>query len=116
VVVTLKTVINENLGVENETVKHLLHPSIITDGARAVGALGARFAGIDLITKDPTAPLVESGGVVIEVNGTPNLYFHYHKADGATPVATLLLRRLLKVQERAPDRVHEPATADALLF
>jgi cyanophycin synthetase len=101
-VVPLKTVINENRGVENETVSHLLHPSIIADGARAVRALGARFAGIDIITRDPTVPLLESGGVVIEVNGTPNLYYHYHKADGATPITTLLLRRLLKLGDVSP--------------
>ena len=101
-VVSLKTVINENRGVENTTASHLLHPSILADGARAVRALGARFAGIDLITNDPTVPLLESGGVVIEVNGTPNLYYHYHKADGATPIATLLLQRLLKLGEASP--------------
>lgn len=101
-VVPLKTVINENRGVENVTARHLLHPSIIADGARAVRALGARFAGIDLITRDPAVPLHESGGVVIEVNGTPNLYYHYHKADGATPIATLLLRRLLKLEDVLP--------------
>ena len=41
----------------------------------------------------------------LEVNGTPNLYFHYHKSDGCFPVAVHLLRRLLL---RVP-----PATAGA---
>jgi hypothetical protein len=29
------------------------------------------------------------------VNGTPNLYYHYHKQGPATPVASMLLRKLL---------------------
>ena len=53
------------------------------------------FAGIDLITTDPTVPLAESGGAIIEVNGTPNLYYHYHKKDSVFPVAIPLLRRIL---------------------
>jgi cyanophycin synthetase len=93
--ITLKTVVNENCGVDNSTATHLLHPSIISDGARAVRALGVRFAGIDLITSNPTVPLHESGGVILEVNGTPNLYYHYTKRDGACPVAVFLLQKLL---------------------
>jgi cyanophycin synthetase len=93
--VRLKTVINENRGADNVTAMRSLHPTIVADGARAVRALGARFAGIDLITTDVTVPLAQGGGVIIEVNGTPNLYYHYHKQDGSFPIATLLLRRLL---------------------
>jgi cyanophycin synthetase len=96
-VVTLKTVVNENAGADNRSATHLLCPSVVADGARAVRALGARFAGVDVITPDPGVPLAESGGAVIEVNGTPNLYFHYRKADGRFPAAVHLLRRLLGV-------------------
>jgi len=94
--VTLKTVVNENSGADNTTVTDRLSPSIIDDCTRAIRALRVRFAGVDLITPDPTRPLAESGGVILEVNGTPNLYFHYHKRDGAFPVAVHLLRRLLQ--------------------
>jgi D-alanine-D-alanine ligase-like ATP-grasp enzyme len=94
-VVTLKTVVNENAGADNRSATHQLCASLIEDGARAVRALGARFAGVDVITPDPGVPLAESGGAVIEVNGTPNLYFHYRKADGRFPAAVHLLRRLL---------------------
>ncbi|MGB7161533.1 MAG: hypothetical protein WBD40_25970 [Tepidisphaeraceae bacterium] len=93
--VTLKTVVNENCGTDNSTVTHLLHRSIIADGQRAAAALRARFIGIDIVTRDPGVPLAESGGVILEVNGTPNLYYHYNKKDGACPVAVHLLRRLL---------------------
>jgi len=76
-------------------VTHLLHRSIVADGARVAATLNARFIGIDIIMRDPSVPLRESGGVILEVNGTPNLYYHYNKKDGATPVAVPLLRRLL---------------------
>ncbi len=93
--VILKTVINENCGVDNSTATHLLCDSIIRDGKRAVRALDARFVGIDIITRDPSVPLAESGGAIIEANGTPNLYFHYHKSDSRFEAAIPLLRRIL---------------------
>jgi cyanophycin synthetase len=102
-VVTLKTVVNENAGGDNRTATHLLCPSVVADGARAVRALGARFAGVDVITPDPGVPLAQSGGAVIEVNGTPNLYFHYQKEDARFPAAVHLLRRLLGVRRPARD-------------
>lgn len=100
--VTLKTVVNENSGADNTTVTALLCEAIVKDCARAVRALGVRFAGIDLVMTDPTVPLGQSGGVILEVNGTPNLYYHYKKADGSFPVAVHLLRRLLSLAPEAP--------------
>jgi cyanophycin synthetase len=94
-VVQLKTVINENSGSDNSTVTRALHPDIVAAGAKAAAALGARFVGIDMITSDHTLPLSETRGVIVEVNGTPNLYYHYHKRDGSFPAALFVLRRLL---------------------
>lgn len=94
-IVSLKTVVNENCGADNVSAAHLLCDSVIADGARAAHALGVRLAGVDIITRDPGAPLAEAGGVVLEVNTTPNYYFHYHKRDGAFPVAVAVLERLL---------------------
>jgi cyanophycin synthetase len=102
--VTLKTAVNENCGQDNSTVLDRLCRSVVEDGSRAVGALGARWAGIDLVTRDPGVPLAEAGGVILEVNGTPNLYFHYHKEDGCFPSAFHALRRLL-----GADDVPDPA-------
>jgi D-alanine-D-alanine ligase-like ATP-grasp enzyme len=93
--VTLKTVVNENGGADNTSANHLLCRSIVEDAARAVRALRVRLAGVDIITTDPTVPLSESGGVILEVNAPPNFYYHYHKSDGCFPVASHVLRRLL---------------------
>jgi cyanophycin synthetase len=107
--VTIKTAINENSGSDNTTVTKQLCRSIVEDGSRAAKALGARFAGIDIVANDITIPLAESGGVVLEVNGTPNLYFHYHKADGSMPVAVHAMRRLLAAGKgHAGDRSAKP--------
>jgi cyanophycin synthetase len=98
--VILKTVVNENAGADNTTAMRDLCDSIVEDGARACRALGVRFAGVDIITKDPSVPLHQSGGVMLEVNAPPNFYYHYHKADGSYPVALHLLKRLLVQRER----------------
>jgi cyanophycin synthetase len=98
--VTLKTVVNENSGVDNSTVMDQLSPAIVEQCARAVRALRVRFAGIDIVTSNPGVSLDEAGGVILEVNGTPNLYYHYNKKDGAFPVAEHLLARLLPSRDR----------------
>jgi D-alanine-D-alanine ligase-like ATP-grasp enzyme len=93
--VTLKTVINDNSQRDNFAAKHLLCKSIIEDGAAAAAIVGVRLAGIDVITPDPSVPLAESGGVILEVNTTPSYHHHYHKRDGSYPVAVHLLPLLL---------------------
>lgn len=106
--VILKTAINENCGADNSTATSVLCRSIVQDCARAVRALRVRFAGIDLVTANPAVPLTESGGVVIEVNGTPNLYYHYNKKDGCYPIATVLLKRLMETARTAESGNEEP--------
>jgi cyanophycin synthetase len=93
--ITVKMVINDNSQHDNYNAKHLLCMSIIRDGAAAAAAVGVRLAGIDVITPDPTMPLAESGGVILEVNTTPSYHHHYYKRDGSYPVAVHLLPFLL---------------------
>lgn len=102
--VILKTVVNDNGGMDNASAMHLLDRSIVVAGQRAVEALKVRFAGIDIITTNPAVPLAESGGVILEVNGTPGMYYHYHKRDGAFPAALHVLRKLLEVDSPSGPR------------
>jgi cyanophycin synthetase len=95
-IVSVKTVINQNFGGDNVTVTKELCPSIVADGACAARAVGVRFAGIDIITRDINVPLAESGGVILEVNTTPGFHYHYHKSDGSFPVAVRVLQQLLR--------------------
>ena len=65
-------------------------------GAQAAAVIGARLAGVDIITPDPSISLDKSGGVVLEVNTTPGYYYHYHRRGGPVPVACAILECLLK--------------------
>jgi cyanophycin synthetase len=102
--VALKTVINDNSQRDNFEAKKLLCKSIVDDGAAAAAAVGVRFVGIDIITPDPSVPLAESGGVILEINTTPSYHHHYYKRDGSYPVAAYLLPFLLanNVAEQHP--------------
>jgi cyanophycin synthetase len=93
--VTVKTVINQNSGSENLTVTHLIGQELAEEGARAAAIAGVRLAGVDVITRDPAVSLHRSGGVILEVNSPPGYYWHYHKRDGAFPLAVHVLRSLL---------------------
>jgi D-alanine-D-alanine ligase-like ATP-grasp enzyme len=94
-IVRVKTVVNENKGLENESATEALSKSLIVEGARAASVIGAKMAGVDIITCDPTVALSESGGAVIEVNTTPGYYYHYMKKDGPFPVAVSVLKEVL---------------------
>jgi len=97
--VRVKTVVNENSGWENESVTEALSQSIIMEGARAASAIGAKLAGVDIVTGDPSAALSESGGAVIEVNTTPGYYYHYMKRGEPFPVAIYVLKEVLGLRD-----------------
>jgi cyanophycin synthetase len=98
--VRLKTVVNENAGADNTDAMPLLCPAIVEDCARVVRALRVRLAGVDVVTPDPSVPLHEAGGVVLEVNAPPNFYYHYHKRGDSYPVASRVLKRLVADHQR----------------
>jgi len=91
--VRLKNVVNDNRREDNVTAGFCAE--VVAVGAEAAAAVGARLAGVDVMTPDPASPLEAAGGVVIEVNGAPGYYYHYYKRDGRVPVATALLERLV---------------------
>lgn len=94
-VVCLKGVVNDNKAADNEPATPLLADSVIEAGARAAAAVGVTFAGVDIITPDPSRPLEEAGGVVLEVNTTPGFYCHYHRSGEPCAVAIDVLGYLL---------------------
>ena len=97
-VLALKTVINQNFGPENASANGMLCDAVVEAGAAAARCVGARLAGVDVVTPDPTLPLGRAGGVVLEVNTTPGFHHHYHKPDGDYPVAARVLGRLMEGQ------------------
>jgi D-alanine-D-alanine ligase-like ATP-grasp enzyme len=96
--VLLKNIVNDNRRDDNVSAAAGLCPEIVAAGAEAAAAVGARLAGVDVITPDPATPLSAAGGVVIEVNAAPGHYYHYYKRDGRVPVATMILERLMKAR------------------
>jgi cyanophycin synthetase len=96
--IAVKTVTSQNRIEDNETVTEPIAPDLVAEAREAAAQVGVRLAGVDLITPDLSRCLRESGGVIIEVNGTPGLHYHYQVADeaSATPVAVPILRRLLE--------------------
>lgn len=93
-VVFVKNVINENRGEDNEAASHLLCQSIIDDGAQAALLIGARLAGVDVITSDPHVSLKMAGGAIIDINTTPGFLCHYMREGIRAPVAIFVLKRV----------------------
>jgi D-alanine-D-alanine ligase-like ATP-grasp enzyme len=97
VTVPVKTVVSQNTLEDNETVHDEIADELVAEAAAAARVVGLRLAGIDVMTTDLEKPLQESGGVIIEVNGTPGLAYHYEVADQAnrTRVAVPILQKVL---------------------
>lgn len=91
----VKNIVNDNSRDENLPALVGLSQELVAAGSAAAAAVGTRFAGVDLITPDPAVSLADAGGVVLEVNAAPGLYYHYMKRGGRTAAATLVLQRLL---------------------
>lgn len=104
--IQLKTVINDNRRRDNVRVFDACD-AVIGAGAAAAAALGMRLAGVDVITRDVTVPLEESGGVIIEVNAMPGLYFHDTMDNGVVP----LVHKILDGVARVPTVIDSGRTA-----
>jgi glutathione synthase/RimK-type ligase-like ATP-grasp enzyme len=95
--VRVKTATSDNASRENVTVREPPAPSVVTDARAAVHAIGLRLAGVDIVTPDLGCDLRDVGGVIVEVNGTPAMRYHYVVADrdNADRIAVPILERLL---------------------
>lgn len=87
----------EDRTVFNENVTGHVCREIERLAARAACILGSRFAGVDLITLDPTLPLDKTGGVINEINTTPGLHHHYGLINDNASPAVEVLKHLLQV-------------------
>jgi D-alanine-D-alanine ligase-like ATP-grasp enzyme len=82
--------------VYDESVTDLLCHAIKKAAGVVAQALHSRFIGVDVITTDPSVPLEESGGAIIEANTTPGLHHHYDfKRERFPQPAPQVLRTLL---------------------
>ncbi len=82
----------------NEVVTDQVCQELRITAERAARAVHSRFAGVDVITTDPSVPLEKSGGVVSEINSNPGLHHHfirsrhdsYDPADDIQPAVSVL--------------------------
>ncbi len=102
--VMVRTVVNANGPEFNESARDEVCDELIGEAARAASLLGVRLAGVDVITPDCRRSLGDAGGVILEVNATPGLHYHYEtrNPDRAVPVLIPILRRLLDESRRPP--------------
>jgi cyanophycin synthetase len=88
----------------DDDVTHLLCKEIKELAIRATRIINSRFAGVDIITCDPTIPLEKCGGVINEINTTPGLHHHYGlSGNPEMPPAVVVLRHLLEARPRLWD-------------
>lgn len=88
--VIVRTVVNANGPEFNESVRDEICEALVAEGARAASLLGVRLAGVDVITPDCRRSLSEGGGVILEVNATPGLHYHYETRNPAQAVPVLI--------------------------
>lgn len=91
--IAVKNVVNENAARDNRSVRDAVNSEIIEAGGQLVANLNVRLAGLDVIVRDHTAPMQESGAYFHEVNVGPGLHHHYLIAnrDEGVPVASRIL-------------------------
>jgi cyanophycin synthetase len=94
-VVELKSTANLSTGGTSIDVTDLMHPENIFLCERIARVIGLDVCGIDIMAENLTAPLKESGGVILEVNAAPGFRMHLAPSEGlprnvASPVIDLL--------------------------
>jgi D-alanine-D-alanine ligase-like ATP-grasp enzyme len=96
---TIKTVANENSSDDNASGSFFVNEENILLGRRIARATNLRLVGIDMITEDPSRPLEETQGAVVDVNGAPGFYYHYHRRGDRFPLARIILGRVFNIPE-----------------
>jgi cyanophycin synthetase len=88
---------------------------LVRDARQMVLRVGSEFAGVDVITTDPTVSLRASGGAFIEINTTPGIHHHYvgSRTNGDVPVAVPVLEHLLSRARPALTTARPRIDADA---
>jgi cyanophycin synthetase len=105
-VVTVKNVVNQNNALENERVTRLVHPTVAARCAEICRAARLRFAGVDLLMQDITAPWGTQRAIVNDINTTPGLHHHVLTTSGSDNhcVGVAIVNRLLERSQAVGDQ------------
>lgn len=94
-IVYLKSTANLSTGGTSVDVTDQIHPQNIFYCERISRIIGLDVCGIDIMAKNLTEPLIDTGGVVLEVNAAPGFRMHLAPSEGlprnvAAPVLDML--------------------------
>jgi cyanophycin synthetase len=93
--VYLKSTANLSTGGTSIDVTDKVHPQNVFFCERIAKVVGLDICGIDIMAKDLSQPLKESGGVILEVNAAPGFRMHLAPSEGlprnvAAPVLDMM--------------------------
>lgn len=81
-VVKLRTNGNLSTGGTAIDCTDIIHPENAELAVLAANAIGIDIAGIDMVTNDISKSIVETGGVIVEVNTAPGIRMHLYPSKG----------------------------------
>lgn len=81
--VELKNICNLGAGGELEDATDVMCEENKELGVRATHILGLRLSGVDMMCVDPTVPITDGSGVIVEVNNRPDLIMHHYPHVGS---------------------------------
>ncbi len=93
--VYLKSTANLSTGGTSIDITDMIHPENVFLAERIARVIGLDVCGIDIMAKNLTQPLKETGGVILEVNAAPGFRMHLAPSEGlarnvASPVIDML--------------------------
>lgn len=93
--VLLKPTANLSTGGTSTDVTDEVHPANIFTFERIARIIGLDICGIDVMSNDLKTPIVDNGGVILEVNAAPGFRMHIDPSEGlprnvAEPVVDML--------------------------
>ena len=94
-IVYLKSTANLSTGGTSVDVTDMMHPENIFLCERISRVIGLDICGVDIMAKNLTQPLKETGGCILEVNAAPGFRMHLAPSEGlprnvASPVIDML--------------------------
>ena len=78
----LKSTANLSTGGTATDVTDIVHPANKALAERAAKVVGLDIAGIDIIAPNIQKPIIETGGVIVEVNAAPGFRMHLQPVEG----------------------------------
>ncbi|MBK6687556.1 MAG: cyanophycin synthetase [Deltaproteobacteria bacterium] len=98
--VLLRRNANLSTGGSATDVTDRVHPEVAARAVEAAKVVGLDIAGVDVVCADPSVPLEQQGGAVLEVNAAPGLRMHLEPSYGPSrPVGEAIIRLMFAPQD-----------------